>query len=79
MKRFVCSCDCESCDHLFQFIDDGEDMWIEVQLNPTHSFFKRVILAIKYIFGYYTKFGHWDCTLIDKQTRAELADFLSGQ
>lgn len=67
-KHFECSC--SSPDHIIRlvYIPENvgiyEEVYLDVQLNPTYSFFKRIWLAIKYILGYSKKYGHWDCTLI---------------
>jgi len=35
-------------------------VWLEVHLYKWRSVFKRVWVAIKYVFGYRCRFGHWD-------------------
>ncbi len=65
MKYF--ECECESAEHTLRII--SEDVWdqdfppelyVELQLNQRANFFRRCWLALRYIFGYECKFGHWD-------------------
>jgi len=53
-----------------------KDLYMEVQMRPYYSFFRRVWLAIKYIFGYQCKYGHWDCVLIKKEDRIKIAKLM---
>ena len=75
-KHFECAC--SSPDHLIRFVyfpeDDNlaSDLYIDVQLNNTYSFFKRIWLAIKYICGYTKKYGHWDCSIIKPEDYADM-------
>jgi len=75
-KYFECSC--SSPDHTIRFVyfpeDDtiGTDLYLDVQLNQTYSVFKRIWLAIKYVFGYTKKYGHWDCTIINPEDYDDL-------
>lgn len=62
-------CICCDVNHVTQFAwwrdetDDDDPYWdelsIETQLNPRHSWYKRIWLALKYIFGYQCRYGHW--------------------
>jgi len=81
MKKveFKCfECSCSSPDHMIRFVYmpedncDGEDLYMDVQINPTYSFFKRIWLAIKYVLGYTKKYGHWDCVLIKPEDYEDL-------
>jgi hypothetical protein len=58
-------------------VKDEEDVWIEVQLNHTKNFFQRVVAAVKYIFGYESRFGHWDCTILSEEEQNKLMKFLN--
>jgi len=78
MRTKHLDCDCGCADHIIRFIYDDEDgdLWLEVQLTKTHGFFKRIWLAIKYIFGYNCRYGHWDCTLIKPEDKQALIDLI---
>jgi hypothetical protein len=73
MKRDLeyLECSCTSAEHLLRFtFDDGKwddccpEIYIDVQLNCFHGFWKRLWLGIRYIFGYKCRYGHWDETLL---------------
>lgn len=71
-------CKCISPDHLVQFVFDKEfkEVFISVQLRPDNNIFRRVWAAIKYIFGYTSRYGHWDCTLLDKENTEALYNWI---
>lgn len=64
MEHHYIECNCTSAEHTLRFtIDNDEEcpaLYVAVQLNRFHGFFERLWLAIKYVFGYECKFGHWD-------------------
>lgn len=61
-------CQCFSTEHVLRFIfavDEkagDPEVYTEVFLNPWEPWYKRVWKAVKYIFGYKCRYGHWDCT-----------------
>jgi len=65
-------CDCASSEHTLRFLIENDirfedwppELYTEVYLNHYESFWKRSIAGIKYIFGYKSKYGHWDCTIL---------------
>jgi len=61
---YFVECDCGSDEHTLRFtIDADEDIiYTSVFLNQWRPWWKRVWIAIKYIFGYKCKYGHWDVT-----------------
>jgi hypothetical protein len=73
-------CDCHSSDHTIRFIytpaeiDWKPELHVEVQLCRTKNIFQRILSAIKYIFGYECRYGHWDCTLIQAKDLERLRD-----
>jgi len=69
-------CDCGSSEHTLRFILDNEEkeIYTEVYLNQYRSFSKRLWVGIKYIFGYKSKYGHWDCWNLCKEDAARLRD-----
>ena len=54
-------CVCTSPEHTLRFMLDDEELYTEVFLNNPNNFFKRMWIAIKYVFGYKCKYGHFDC------------------
>jgi len=67
-KRYI-ECICDSSEHVMRMVFDKEnkECHIEMQLYG-QTFFNRVWGAIKYIFGYECKYGHWDCTSLSKDS-----------
>jgi len=76
IEVFVCDCSDVSHNIIFQLWDFGKDgdlgrpantnceLTVHVPLNETNGFWKRVWLAIRYIFGYKSKYGHYDVMMI---------------
>jgi hypothetical protein len=67
-------CNCTSAEHALRLtLDDDEELpaiYVEVQLNRYHGFFGRLWLAIRYVFGYECRYGHWDeATLMGDEVR----------
>ena len=62
LKPEILLCECHSTEHQYIFSYDKEDnmIYIMPHLNSNNGFFKRLWLGIKYIFGYRSRFGHWD-------------------
>ena len=55
-------CVCHSDEHILRFMYDKDDnqFYTTIFLNQYRNIFKRIWIAIKYIFGYKCKYGHWD-------------------
>lgn len=72
-------CDCHSSDHTLRYmIDDEGQLYTEVQLCRTKNFFQRVIAATKYVFGYNSRYGHWDCFMMDPRDKQRLIDIVKS-
>jgi hypothetical protein len=78
MDNHFVICTCQTPEHIIRFMYDKADneLYTEVYLNNYNSFFKRCWIALKYILGYKSKYGHWDSTIINKQERTNLFYFL---
>jgi len=65
LERQVLICECNSLEHqiIFWYDKDEKELYCEPHLSSYNNFFKRLILGIKYIFGYKSKFGNWDETI----------------
>lgn len=64
-------CRCMSDEHMLKFTldetcGDIEDLeiWTSVFLHKYEPLWKRVWIALKYIFGYNCRYGHWDCFIM---------------
>lgn len=71
---YYVECACTSDEHTLRFTLDAEEegIYTSVYLNTYRQWYKRVWVAIKYIFGYHCIHGHWDCTLIDRDNIHQL-------
>lgn len=78
MKREYFSCQCSDFRHDIRFTLDPEDgqLWLEVNLEPIHTWYKRVWIAIKYVFGKDRAYGYYDCTLMRTEDYPRLRKLL---
>lgn len=61
MNRETLICECGSLEHQFSFYRDEDNRLIcSVHLADYQNIFKRIITAIKYIFGYKCRYGNFD-------------------
>lgn len=64
-------CKCSSTEHQIHFgwwdEDEDGDVYMSVLLNPEYKWWKRIVLAVKYIFGYKCKYGQFDEVILDKK------------
>ena len=76
-KTVHIECDCGSPEHDLRFSLDtvDGDFYTEVYLSK-QSLLKRLIYAFKYIFGYQSKYGAFDCTLMGEKSIDELQELL---
>ena len=56
-------CECHSSEHTLSFVWDDEDnsIYTEVYLSQYRNIVRRNWVAVKYVFGYRCRYGHWDC------------------
>jgi len=68
MKTTYIECDCTSAEHTIRFALDDDDVYphiyVTVQLSRSCRFWRKLWLAVRYVFGYECKFGHWDETML---------------
>ena len=81
MKSQYFDCACHSSNHTIRFdlsIEDNEfpDLYLSVQLNRWRNIFSRIWIAIRYIFGYECKYGHWDTWLLNHDDVSRLRELL---
>lgn len=85
-EYFFVSCDCGSCDHQMRFTFDkgnGEyycecGVFLDIFLSQYHNFWGRLWLGIKYIFGYKSSFGHFDCVMMRDQDLVKLKEMIEN-
>ncbi len=71
-------CKCYSDEHTLKFIYDEErnEIYTSIFLNQYRNIFKRINVAIKYIFGYKCKYGHWDVWILINDDSKRLIELL---
>lgn len=71
-------CTCLSPEHTLRFWYDSEEneLSTEIYLDQYHNIFKRILIAIKYIFGYKSKYGDWDCWILKNEDCERLRKLL---
>ena len=64
-------CACHSDEHTLKFNldtmpshEDAPEIYTSIFLCDWQPWYKRVWVAIKYAFGYKSKYGHWDTWLL---------------
>lgn len=80
-NTFECVCNSDEHQIIFRFFqDDCTDglLYCSVHLSPNRSFFKRILHAVRYIFGYRSKFGDFDEVLLDVDKVKELKELLDS-
>ncbi len=81
----VLICACNSSEHqlVIHFLDYNGEIpnYKEVVISPHlvtyRNIFKRIRVAIKYIFGYKSKYGHWDSIIINDQNYSILKEAIN--
>ncbi len=64
-ELFECGCYSDEHNLIFKYVenkydDGGPELYVHIYLNQYRNVFKRVWVALKYIFGYRCRYGHWD-------------------
>jgi len=72
-------CDCGSPEHILRLMydEDERELYTEVQLRQYRNIFKRVWVALKYVCGYTSRYGVWDCTCLSWEGIEKLNAFLN--
>lgn len=59
-------CSCKTPNHVIMVSRSEDGLWLQVQLNQYNRWYKRIWLAIKYVFNRVHRDDmHWDCWLLD--------------
>lgn len=69
-------CSCYSHEHELRFMHYDDDIYISTFL-PAQAWYNRLWLGIKYIFGYKSSYGHFDETIMSRETAQELHSYLT--
>lgn len=52
------------------------EVYFDVCVSWNQSFFKRCLNAVRYVFGYRSRYGHFDCFVLEKTEARKLVAFL---
>ncbi len=71
-------CQCEHSEHTLRFTYDPEynELYTEIFLSQYLAWYKRVWAAIKYIFGYKCRGGHFDGWMMNPEDAKRLRNVL---
>lgn len=69
-ELFICQCYNPEHQLIFSYFPEDENVYVSVHLIPEYRLWKRIWMAIKYIFGYRSCYGHFD-EFIFKKSDAE--------
>lgn len=74
LKHELFICECNNVEHqlIFSYFQNSE-VYMEVHLVPEYNILKRIWNAIKYVFGYRSKYGHFDEFIFQKCDAPKLA------
>ena len=65
-------------DHIYKFeIDEDGLVYLFVQMNKHENFFKRLIVAIKYLFKINKNDSYWTDIVIDEKDTDKLIEMLN--
>lgn len=85
MEHELYICKCNNIEHqlIFSHFKDDEDreVYVSVHLTPEWNIWKRIKMAIKYVFGYKCCYGHFDEFIFKKEDADRLqkvVDFLKS-
>ncbi len=69
---FICQCYNTEHQLIFSYNKDWEKVFVSVHLSPEYKIWKRIWFAIKYMFGYRCKYGHFDEFIFNKDDADKL-------
>lgn len=79
-ELFVCDCGDVSHQFIVSWYPDDEDwndlLYVQIHLNQSYNFWKRLWHGIKYILGYKCRFGAFDEILVNKHDAMHLRNSL---
>lgn len=78
-KTEIFICECGSLEHSYAFWYDDEfnDVHFMPHLKQHRNFFKRISIAIKYIFGYKSRYGDFDSMIINPEDIKKIKNYFN--
>ena len=75
MEELTIVCKCGLREHQFSMLYEDDCLAFVVHLS-SRGFFRRVWKAIKYVFGYRSKYGDWDEILVSRTEAERIRGFI---
>jgi hypothetical protein len=81
-KELYLVCECYDMEHMFRltYLPDEKDvdrvLYLETHLRTWKNIFQRYWEAVKYFWGYKSRYGEFDEILLGKEKAIELIKFL---
>lgn len=72
METTLCGCHSSCHQILTEYDPEYNHVYLEIHLTTHRNFFKRIWVAVKYIFGYKSNYGAWDNFIVDKKNKESL-------
>lgn len=78
LKTEFFECQCSSDEHTLKFTVDEEDgtIYTNTFINDWYPWYYKIWLAIKYVFGYKSKYGHFDSFQMREEDQIRMLDLL---
>jgi len=78
MNDHFIRCSCGACEHQAIITADPDDglVLVEFHLVTWQNILRRLWVAIRYVFGYRSRYGAWDELVMDREQVAELREYL---
>jgi hypothetical protein len=76
MKDEIIICECGNAEHQWiirQFDDCDDCIFVHVHLQMPRSFWRRVVYAFRYLFGYRSRYGAFDEIILSRQHAEQFA------
>ena len=59
-ELFICECNSIEYQIVMSYFEDEKEVYCSVHLIPERNVFKRIIHAVKYVFGHRSVYGDFD-------------------
>lgn len=78
--NLVCSCDSDEHQLNFRFFleDEAPTLYCTMHLSNSGNIFKRIWIAIKYIFGHKSKYGEFHEVILNPEKVKELKEVIES-
>lgn len=78
-KNELFICECHNVEHqiVMSYFEDEKEVYCNIYLNPERNVIKRIIHAIKYIFGHRSVYGDFDEFIFNPKDADKLQDVVN--